>query len=433
MRRLTVAFVILISAAMLAACGDMGDHFGEFRQAPPGPQTATKITVNMPIIPGSKVGSAKLPMYVTAYNAAGQAITIGNNLANPIVITTNYEGFVTFSSPTGPTGNKYKHLSLQAAPPTITVYYRKPPVNVCSAGEPPVVVTVYNHDANPQFVTENLSGCNGGGGSPSPSPSPSPSTKPTKSPKPTPTPSPTSSPVQPTVKKLTLAMPATPNPLSPGTFTLVVTAYGSNGKPFATGTVLTNPIQLSSNSSCSVSFSYNNLNGTTISLPSAPGSVAVVYSPPSATCTPPSQIVITAFDLDATPQTSQFAILGGTATVASISFSMLSPPNTVSSGVYPLFITAKDSTGATIPYGVSLTNAIQLSSNASCATGFGVTTNPGSFTGTFQLTSTQTQVYIGFAPPGNSGNTCAGPPAGGNVIITGIAAGAASNTFSFLY
>ena len=57
MRRLTVAFVILFLGAVLAACGDTGDHFGEFRQQPPPPPAAQQLTINMPVIPGPVVQS----------------------------------------------------------------------------------------------------------------------------------------------------------------------------------------------------------------------------------------------------------------------------------------------------------------------------------------------------------------------------------------
>jgi hypothetical protein len=429
MRRLTVAFVILFLGAVLAACGDTGDHFGEFRQQPPPPPAAQQLTINMPVIPGPVVQSAKLPIYVTAINA-GKAVPIGTNLANPIIITTNYKCCVKFSSPTGPVGKTYGSLSLQAAPPAITVYYKHPPFALCNGNEPPVVVQAYNHDANPQFVTQNLSGCSGSPG-PSSSPSSHPSTKPSGSPTPptSPTPSPTPTPPSNAVKKLTLSMPATPNPLSPGTFTLVVTAFNGSGQAIPTGTVLQNPIQLTSNSSCSISYTSGSSTGTSISVASAPGAVTVAYSPPSTTCTPPSAITLSAFDLDARPQTATFSILGGTSTVGSIMLSMLALPNTTSNGVYPLFVTAKDSSGATIPFGESLTNPIQISSN-SCAVGFGVTSNPGTFTSTFQMTSTQTQVFMGFNPATDPTHCT---PAGGTVIVTAIAAGGVSTTFSFPY
>jgi hypothetical protein len=186
MRRLTVAFLALFAASVLAACGDMGNHFGEFRQAPPPPQTPTSITANMPIIPGPNIASAKLPLYITAYEG-NQALQQGTNLVNPIVITTNYVGYVMFSSPTGPAGSKYKSLNLTATPNNITVYYKRPPVKFClTNGAPDAVITIYNHDAKPQFVSVDLSGCSTTPITPTPSPSPAPT--------PTPSPSPTASP-----------------------------------------------------------------------------------------------------------------------------------------------------------------------------------------------------------------------------------------------
>jgi hypothetical protein len=226
-------------------------------------------------------------------------------------------------------------------------------------------------------------------------------------------------------------MPSTPNPLSPGTFTLVVTAYNSAGKPIAPGTLLINPIQLTSNSSCSIGFipPGGSSGASSLQLQNAPGSVNITYSPPSASCTPPSQITITAYDHDA-PSIATFSILGGTATVTGITLNMLAQPNTTSAGVYPLFVNATGAGGA-IPFGVTLTNPIQLSSNASCSTTFGITLNPGTFTTTYLMTSTQTQVYVSFNP---ANPTCTAP-AGGNVILQAIASGSPpiNTTLAFPY
>jgi hypothetical protein len=240
-----------------------------------------------------------------------------------------------------------------------------------------------------------------------------PTPRPTKPPTPTPSPTPV-----PAVKRLVLSMPATPNPLSPGTFTLVVAAYNSAGQLMKTGTVLQNPIQLTSNSSCSISFVSPTGGGTSLTLPTAPGSVNINYSPPSATCTPPSHVTILGFDLDANPNSTSFSILGGTETVTSIAMDFLGLPSPNSAGVYPLFINPS-SKGKPIPFGITLTNPIQLSSNASCSVGFGITLNPNTYTQTYRLTSTQTQVYVSFDPTNPNCNA----PAGGKVGIQAIASG----------
>jgi hypothetical protein len=127
-------------------------------------------------------------------------------------------------------------------------------------------------------------------------------------------------------------------------------------------------------------------------------------------------ITITGFNLNAKPQSSSVSILGGTATVTGLALSLLNTPDPVSEGVYPLFVTASGSSGV-IPYGVSLTNPVELSSNASCAVSFGVTLNPGTFTSTYRMTSTQTQVYMQFNIAG-----CM-EPASGIVTVQAIAAG----------
>ena len=419
MRRLTVAFLVLISAAILAACGDTGDHFLEFRQAPPGPTAVKKLQLTMPIVASVQTRHAVFKLYITAYNGKGEAIAQGTSLANPITLHTNWTG-VKFTV----NGKQVNSAAFGSAPAVITVTYNAPP-NPC---DPVVGIVAFNQNANPQTDVFDLVG-NCGTPKPSSSPSSGPTTKPTKSPKPTPPPTPTPAPI---VKKISLSMPATPNPLSPGTFTMAVTAFGPSGAAIVPGTALVNPIQLTSNSSCSVSFAFTGsggtVSGTAITLAQAPGSVTVTYSPPSGTCTPPTTIVISAFDVDASPQTAQFSILGGTATVTGLALSFLANPDAVSDGVYPLFVTASGS-GGTIPFGESLTNPVQFSSN-SCAVGFGTTTNPGTFTSTFRMSSTQTQVYVGFAPADNPAKC---KPAGGIVTITSIASGGISQTISFPY
>ncbi|HZY99400.1 MAG TPA: hypothetical protein VFE36_07485 [Candidatus Baltobacteraceae bacterium] len=418
MRRLTVAFLMLISAALLAACGDTGDHFLEFRQSTPGPTVVDKIALAMPIVAGPKTKHATLKLYVTAYHK-NQAVTQGTQLSNPITLHSNWSGLKFTVN-----GKQVAGAAFGSAPGTVAVTYNAPP-NPCGST---IGIVAFNQNASPQTVEMNVvQGC---GTKPSPTPSTKPTPTPTPTPKPTPTPTPTP---QPIVKKISLSMPATPNPLSPGTFTLVVTAFGPSGATLVPGTKLVNPIQLTSNSSCSVSYSYTgstgSISGSSITLPNAPGSVTVSYSPPSTTCTPPAAIVLSAFDVDASPQSARFSILGGTATVTSIALSFLATPDASSTGVYPLFVTASGSGGA-IPFGESLTNPVQFSSN-SCAVTFGTTTNPGTFASTFRMTSTQTQVYVQFAPLTNP--THCTPAGGGPVVITAIASGGVSQTVSFPY
>ncbi|MBV8148223.1 MAG: hypothetical protein JO092_03950 [Candidatus Eremiobacteraeota bacterium] len=421
MRRLAVAFVILSFAAVLAACGDTGDHFLDFAKTPPTPVVVQSMLITMPIVPGPGNRGGKFKLYLTAYNA-GKAIRQGTQLQNPIILNTNYTGFVKFGGPNGPfaSGRTY-----QSAPGPITVEYTRP-ADPCS---PVVGITAFNHDASPTLATFNLvQGCHAHPTpTPSTGPTTSPTTKPTKSPKPTPTPT---GPPSPTVAKLSLAVPGpTPNPLSPGTFAMVVTAFNSAAQTIPPGTTLTQPIILTSNSSCSVTFSFAGASGTTLTLTTAPGAVTFTYTPPSAGCTPPNPILITAFSNTATPQTTNFSLLGGTATVTGLAIAPLAVPDPVSEGVYPMFVTANASYG-TIPLGVTLNNPVQWSSNYACGVGFGDTNNPGSFTPTFRQTSTLTQVYFEFNPTNPS--KCP-PPAAGRVIITVLANGSPQVSATYSY
>lgn len=149
MRRLTVAFLVLISAAILAACGDTGDHFLEFRQSTPGPAVVKKIAISMPIVASVKTKHAVFKLYVTAFDAKGQTIAQGTSLQNPITLHTNWTG-VTFKVK----GKQVNAAAFGSAPATITVTYNAPP-NPCS---PIVGVVAFDQDANPQTTAFHIVG-----------------------------------------------------------------------------------------------------------------------------------------------------------------------------------------------------------------------------------------------------------------------------------
>jgi hypothetical protein len=433
MRRLAVAFVILSFAAVLAACGDTGDHFLDFAKTPPSPALVTtiRLTTAWQAIPRTqsftKVGAVTLQLI-----SNGQLLAPGTQLANPVHLQTNYDGFIEFGGPSGPFKSS---IGYYAAPGPITLKYTRPP-GAAGACFPPGALSASTVSANPPSVSVAVvTSCPSSLPSsppttpPTTSPTSSPTTKPTKSPKPTPTPSPSPSPE---VAKISLAVPGpTPNALTPGTFTMTVTAFNSAGQTIPPGTTLTQPIELTTNSSCTITYSFAGSTGSSLSLTTAPGSVTLVYSPPSATCTPPNQVLMTAYDLTAVPQTTNYAFLGGTATVTGLSLTALAVPNPDSIGIYPLFVTASASYG-TIPLGIGLTNPVQFSSNFACGVDFGVTTNPGTFTPTYRMTSTQTQVYFEFNP--TSPTSCP-PPSTGVIVITALSNGSpqVSATYSFPY
>jgi hypothetical protein len=134
--------------------------------------------------------------------------------------------------------------------------------------------------------------------------------------------------------------------------------------------------------------------------------------------------LISASDVTASPQQVSFAILGGTTTVASMTITTPAVPDPASEGIYPLYITPKDSGGNTIPAGITLTNPISLSSNAACATTFGFTDNV--FNPTLTMSTTQNQVFMKFL--GNN-NSCTTPPA--TVVVRGSTSDGITATYSF--
>ncbi len=113
-RRLVLAFSALCATA-LVACGDTGDHFGEFRKNPPSPAIASQLAIAMPIIAGPKTQSGTFKLYVTGY-ADGVAIPVGTQLQNPIVINSNDPNLIRFGS------KKLTVLQFTAAPGPISVY-----------------------------------------------------------------------------------------------------------------------------------------------------------------------------------------------------------------------------------------------------------------------------------------------------------------------
>ena len=118
-RRLVWAFSLVCTATVLAACGDAGDHFGEFRKNPPSPAVASKIAIAMPIIAGPKTPSGNFKLYVTAYTVDGTAVPVGTQLQNPIVVNSNDPKGVLFGS------SKLTVLQFTAAPGPISVSYKE--------------------------------------------------------------------------------------------------------------------------------------------------------------------------------------------------------------------------------------------------------------------------------------------------------------------
>ena len=358
-----------------------------------GTATVESLSLSMLSKP-NKSTSGIYPFFVTAKDAKGHAIANGTPLSNPIALTSNAACVTTFGATAGALASS---LTLTTA--TSQIYLGYNPILATATCPAPAAVQISATASGAKAAKFDFTGTS-----------------------PTPTPSAA------TVSRVSLAMPSTPNPLSPGTFSLVVTAFGSSGaiKP---GTPLKNPINLTSNSSCSVSYQSGTTSGAALSLTTAVPSVTLNYTQPSGGCTPPAQIILSAFDVDAAPQSTSFALLGGTSTVASMTLSMLNPlPDPSTIGIYPMFVTAKDSNGKTIPYGQTLTNPILFSSNLSCGTFFG--TDPaGNFNPLYSMTNSTSQIYVQFNPV----QAGCPPPSLGIVKVTAIAPVGTSGIISTMF
>jgi hypothetical protein len=150
-RRLVWALSLVCTAIVLAACGDTGDHFGEFRKNPPSPAVASKIAIAMPIIAGRGTLSGNFKLYVTAYISDGTAVPVGTQLQNPIVVNSNDPKGVLFGS------KKLTVLQFTAAPGPISVSYKATTRDACK--KPIAAVTAFNHDADPQVVVMKVVAC----------------------------------------------------------------------------------------------------------------------------------------------------------------------------------------------------------------------------------------------------------------------------------
>ena len=149
MRRFTVAFLILISGALLTSCGDTGDHFLEFRQTPPGPAVVDRMALVMPLVATKKTQHAALKLYVTAYSKDA-VVKQGTTLSNPIIIRSNWSGLTMLIN-----GKQTTAAAFGSAPGTISVTYTAP----ASPCKPVVGFAAFNQSASPQTVVIDAVKC----------------------------------------------------------------------------------------------------------------------------------------------------------------------------------------------------------------------------------------------------------------------------------
>lgn len=149
MRHLTVALLTLFCAVGLAACGDTGDHFLEFRPAPSPPAVVHHVVLAMPVIASKSTQHASLKLYVTAYTNKG-AIAQGTTLANPITIHSNWTGLTMLVK-----GKQVTAAAFGSAPATLAVTYNAP----ASPCKPPVAFVAFNQNAIPQTVVLDAVKC----------------------------------------------------------------------------------------------------------------------------------------------------------------------------------------------------------------------------------------------------------------------------------
>jgi hypothetical protein len=89
-----------MSASFLSACGDTGDHFGEFRRTGARVVPVTNVELSVPKFNGQ---AGTYPLVITAFEADGHSIPIPNSFTNPIVLTSSGTCLSTFATSGNPT------------------------------------------------------------------------------------------------------------------------------------------------------------------------------------------------------------------------------------------------------------------------------------------------------------------------------------------
>jgi len=148
MRRLAISISLSAFTFVLTACGDAGDHFGEFRQQPQpqNPATVAHMTIRLPTHVNRN--GAAFPVALAAVDGNGFAIAPGTQLREPFTINSNAACSVTFNVD-GTTGAA---VTANSWPKTNIVATFKPSKIGCKTPST-VKISAYDLDATPQTVS----------------------------------------------------------------------------------------------------------------------------------------------------------------------------------------------------------------------------------------------------------------------------------------
>jgi hypothetical protein len=90
---------LALGSSLLSACGDTGDHFGEFRRTGARVVPVTNVQLAVPQFTGQP---GTFPLSITAFEANGHSIPIPNSFTNPIVLTSSATCPATFATSASP-------------------------------------------------------------------------------------------------------------------------------------------------------------------------------------------------------------------------------------------------------------------------------------------------------------------------------------------
>jgi len=452
MKLIHTSLVVAVSLMSLTACNGGLPNVLNAHPAPrppaatPAPTMAASVALSLSS-PVNLTAAGVYPVAISVKDANGTVIPAGTVLANPVVLSSNNSASIGLSlslTTTTTSSNKraasQKRVALDATPvpsatptplasasptaapvviatlaPVITTTPTVPVASVTMSVVQPLVYLTFT----PTGVTTGLVLT---ATTPNIAKATTLAISPANS---TPTPMPTSIPPT-TVATVSLGLSAPVNLTTSGTYTVVVGLKDANGAAIPAGTVLANPIVVTSNVSSEIGLSLtaNGNSSGSVSISTAQPQLYLTYTAGSVTTglvvTATTPNISTATQLPISPGTPGQNV-AATATVGSVGLALSATPNLAAAGTYSVVVTLKDNTGAVIPTGTALTNQVVLTTNAASSIGLSLT-QIGTPTTSVTLAAGQSIVYVTYTASACSSAACLSP------VITATTSGLSTAT-----
>lgn len=129
MKRAFGLLLLLLTSSLLSACGDTGDHFGEFRRTGARVVPVTNIQLSVPKFNGQP---GTFPLTITAFTADGHSVPIPNSFTNPIVLTSSGTCLTMFATAVNP-GTFAASVSVPNTTTQVTIQVTCTPTTITGA------------------------------------------------------------------------------------------------------------------------------------------------------------------------------------------------------------------------------------------------------------------------------------------------------------